>query len=87
MRIAIILIPPNTNAYKFTNTDNRAAYIAMGNSIPGIAGSIAPLIGGWLAGAISYQAMFIIAAVIGTASWALLRFAVREPRKISLASI
>ena len=74
-------------AYEFTDPDNRATYIGMGNSIPGLAGSIAPLIGGWLAGAISYQVMFIIAAVIGAASWALLRFRVREPRKISLASI
>jgi predicted MFS family arabinose efflux permease len=39
------------------------------------------MIGGWLAGAMSYQAMFVLAAVIGAISWALLRFGVREPRK------
>ena len=32
-------------------------------TIPGIAGGIAPLIGGWMAGAVSYQSMFILAAV------------------------
>lgn len=68
--------------YEFTNAENRATYIGLANTIPGIAGGIAPLIGGWLAGAISYQAMFILSVVIGIISWALLRFAVREPRKI-----
>jgi MFS family permease len=43
--------------------------------------SIAPLIGGWLAGAMSYQSMFILSALIGAVSWGLLRFAVLEPRK------
>jgi MFS family permease len=67
--------------YEFTGPEDRPTYIGLANTLPGIAGSIAPLIGGWLAGAISYQAMFSLSAIIGTASWALLRFAVREPRK------
>ena len=71
--------------YEFTTAENRPTYIGLANTIPGIAGSIAPLIGGWLAGAISYQAMFILSSVIGVISWALLRFWVREPRKTSAA--
>ncbi|MBN2117348.1 MAG: MFS transporter [Anaerolineales bacterium] len=66
--------------YEFTDAENRATYIGLANTLPGVAGSIAPLFGGWLAGAISYQAMFILAAVIGVVGWVLLRFAVREPR-------
>jgi MFS family permease len=66
--------------YEFTDADNRPTYIGLANTIPGIAAAIAPLIGGWLAGAVSYQAMFILSAVIGAVGWALLRFAVREPR-------
>lgn len=69
--------------YEFTGVDNRPTYIGLANTIPGIAGGIAPLIGGWLAGAVSYQAMFILAADIGATSLALLRFAVREPRKMA----
>jgi MFS family permease len=42
---------------------------------------VAPLIGGWLAGALSYQWMFVLTAVIGALGWVLMRFAVREPRK------
>ena len=66
--------------YEFTDAENRPTYIGLANTIPGIAGAIAPLIGGWLVGVINYQAMFIISAVIGALSWVLLRFAVREPR-------
>jgi len=68
--------------YEFTNAENRPTYIGLANTIPGVAGAIAPLIGGWLAGATSYRAMFILAALIGGMSWLLLRFAVHEPRKI-----
>ncbi len=67
--------------YEFTEAENRPTYIGLANTIPGIAGGIAPLLGGWLAGAVSYQAMFILSAAFGGLSWALLRFGVREPRK------
>jgi MFS family permease len=67
--------------YEFTDAENRPTYIGLANTIPGVAGAIAPMIGGWLAGAMSYQAMFVLSAVIGATSWVLLRFGVREPRK------
>jgi len=67
--------------YEFTEAEKRPTYIGLANTLPGAAGSLAPLVGGWMAGAVSYQAMFILSAVIGVASWGLLRFAVREPRK------
>lgn len=65
---------------EFTGHENRATYIGLANTIPGVAGSIAPLIGGWLAGALSYQLMFVFSAIIGMISWGLLHFAVKEPR-------
>jgi MFS family permease len=69
--------------YEFTDAENRATYIGLANTIPGVAAAVAPLIGGWLVGAISYQVMFILAAVIGGISWVLLRFVVREPRHVN----
>jgi MFS family permease len=69
--------------YEFTDPENRPTYIGLANTLPGIAGSIAPLIGGWLAGVAGYQPMFILAAIIGIAGWVLLRFAVREPRTMN----
>jgi len=68
--------------YEFTDAENRPTYIGLANTIPGAAAAVAPMIGGWLAGAISYQVMFIVAAVIGAMSWALLRFGVHDPRYI-----
>lgn len=68
--------------YEFTDAENRPTYIGLANTIPGIVGAIAPLIGGWMVGAISYRAMFILAALFGAIGWALLHFAVREPRRV-----
>jgi MFS family permease len=68
--------------YEFTDAENRPTYIGLANTIPGIVVSVAPLIGGWLAQTMSYRSMFILSAIIGAVSWALLRFAVREPRKM-----
>jgi MFS family permease len=76
------IISGTSIVYEFTDAENRPTYIGLANTIPGVAGSVAPLIGGWLAGAISYRSMFILSAIIGAVSWALLRFAVREPRKM-----
>jgi len=66
--------------YEFTDAENRPTYIGLANTIPGIAASIAPLIGGWLAEATSYQSMFVLSGIIAAVSWALMRFVVREPR-------
>jgi MFS family permease len=66
--------------YEFTGAEDRPTYIGLANTIPGVAGAVAPLLGGWLAAAISYRGMFIVAAVTGLISWGLLRFAVYEPR-------
>lgn len=68
--------------YEFTDAENRATYIGLASTLPGVAGSIAPLIGGWLAAVVSYPAMFILATILGLMSWVLLRFTVRDPRQM-----
>jgi len=70
--------------YEFTGAENRPTYIGLSNTIPGVAGTLAPLIGGWLAGALSYSWMFILAAIIGAIGLGLLRLGVHEPRKLVL---
>jgi MFS family permease len=79
---AVSFISGVSIVYEFTGFENRPTYIGLANTIPGVAGTVAPLIGGWLAGAVSYQAMFALAAVIGVISWGVLRFGVHEPRKV-----
>jgi MFS family permease len=81
-----IFISAISIVYEFTGAENRPTYIGLANTIPGVAGAIAPLLGGWLAGAISYRAMFALAALTGVMSWALLRFTVHEPRKLNAAT-
>ena len=76
-----IIISGISIVYEFTDAENRPTYIGLANTIPGVAGAIAPMIGGWLAGVASYRAMFVLATVVGVTSWALLRFGVREPRE------
>jgi MFS family permease len=80
--IAGTLISGISIVYEFTEAENRPTYIGLANTIPGVAGTLAPLIGGLLAGAVSYPAMFISSAIIGAISLGLLRFAVREPREV-----
>ncbi|MGC9394124.1 MAG: MFS transporter [Anaerolineae bacterium] len=82
-----IFISAISIVYEFTDAENRPTYIGLANTIPGVAGAIAPLIGGWLAGAMSYQAMFVFAAIVGVLSWVLLRFAVHEPRKLNSPAV
>jgi len=69
--------------YEFTDAENRPTYIGLANTLPGVAAALAPLLGGWLAGAINYTAMFILSIGMGTASLILLRVAVREPRHVT----
>lgn len=66
--------------YEFTGEESRATYIGLSNTLPGISGSIAPLLGGWLAVVIGYPAMFVLSTVVGAVAWALMRYAVRDPR-------
>jgi MFS family permease len=66
--------------YEFTNAENRPTYIGLANTIPGVAGALGPLFGGWLAGAAGYPWMFVLSGVLGALSLGLLRFTVREPR-------
>jgi MFS family permease len=70
--------------YEFTGAENRPTYIGLANTVPGVAGTLAPLIGGLLAGWLSYPGMFILASAIGAVSLGILHFTVREPRKQAL---
>jgi len=71
--------------YEFTTPENRPTYIGVANTIPGVAGTLAPLIGGWLAGAVSYPFMFILSTIFGAIALGTLHFSVREPRKTGAA--
>lgn len=65
---------------EFTTAEDRPTYFGLANTIPGIAGSIAPLFGGWLAQVSGYPLTFALSAGIGLAGFIVLHWTVREPR-------
>jgi len=65
---------------EFSSVEDRPTYIGLANTIPGLASSVAPLLGGWLAAAAGYPVMFGAAAAVGLAGFVVLRWMVREPR-------
>jgi MFS family permease len=68
-------------AFEFSAPEVRPTYIGLNNTVSGVAAGVAPLIGGWLAGAIGYRVLFVVAFVVELAGIALLRWFVQEPRQ------
>jgi MFS family permease len=73
-------------ALEFCEPDQRSTYIGLNSTVSGVANAVAPLLGGWLALVFSYQTLFVIAAVISVAAFAMLRWTVTEPRHLQLAT-
>jgi MFS family permease len=78
--VAAALLSGISITMEFSRPEDRPTYIGLANTIPGVVGGVAPLLGAWLAASAGYQSLFILAAVIGSAGFALLRWSVREPR-------
>lgn len=70
---------------EFGSEVQRPAYIGLANTLIAPATIIAPLIGGWLAGAAGYTAAFIASAAFGLFTAALLYFSVQDPPRLSQA--
>ncbi|MCJ7659062.1 MAG: MFS transporter [Anaerolineales bacterium] len=66
--------------FEFCEPEIRPTYIGLNNSVMGVFAALTPLLGGWLAITVGYQALFVISFIIGLAGVALLRWTVREPR-------
>ena len=66
---------------------DRPTYIGLTNTMlaPILIG--APILGGWLAGALGYSAMFSVALVVGVVALILMVFWVREPRRMTPRSV
>jgi MFS family permease len=66
-------------AMEFSEPAQRPTYIGITNTTLGAAGSLAPLLGGWLAG-FSYDWLFALSACVTLLGLALLRWRVGDPR-------
>ncbi len=68
-------------ALEFCQEEMRPTYIGLNNTVRGIVSGLAPLLGGWIAGAAGYRALFAITFGVGLVGLGLLRWSVREPRR------
>ncbi len=73
--------------FEFSTPDNRPTYIGLNNTLFGVVSSIAPMLGGLLAGWLDYRPMFIISLVFAAAGLVMLRVMVREPRHLKRAQL
>ncbi len=69
---------------EFGSEDERPTYIGLSNTLVAPFTIIAPLIGGWISDAVSFQATFMISAVGGLIIAVLLFWLVRDPRRRQL---
>ena len=65
---------------EFGNEESRPTYIGLSNTLVAPFTIIAPLIGGWIAQTTGFQTTFMVSAVGGLATAALLFWLVRDPR-------
>jgi MFS family permease len=65
---------------EFGTEETRPTYIGLSNTLVAPFTIIAPLIGGWIADAFSFQATFMVSAVGGLVIAVLLLWLVRDPR-------
>ncbi len=65
---------------EFGSEETRPTYIGLSNTLVAPATILAPILGGWLADAVSFQATFMISAIGGGIIAILLIWLVRDPR-------
>jgi MFS family permease len=83
--IALVAIwtVPIALTVSFAKEHERPLYIGLSNTISAPATIIAPILGGWIADAAGYHAMFIVSIVSSALMVAALLLLVKEPRKES----
>jgi len=66
---------------EFCIPEDRPTYIALTNSLLAPVTALGPLLGGWLAGGVGYEGMFVAALLVAALGGTLLALGVREPRR------
>ena len=69
-----------TMSVQFGTEIHRPIYIGMSNTLMAPATLLAPILGGWIADAISYKTSFLASAVFGLVTLVILQAFVRNPR-------
>jgi MFS family permease len=66
---------------EFNSGEDRPAYIGLANSLIAPVTMLAPVLGGWLADAAGYPAMFLVTVIGGLATALVVAAALRDPRR------
>ena len=72
---------------EFSAPQDRPTFIGLASTLPGLAGMIAPLLAGALAGVIGYPLLFAITTVIAIAAFGMMKWLVRDPRHLPVGEI
>ncbi|MBC7317276.1 MAG: hypothetical protein H5T70_12705, partial [Chloroflexi bacterium] len=65
----------------FGTPEELPTLVALSNTILALPILISPLLGGWLVDGVGYSALFGVAAALSAAGWAVMHWAVRDPRQ------
>jgi len=79
MSTGVIIVSGIMITMEFSAPALRPTYIGIANTVAGLGGGVAPLIGGWLA-EFSYNWLFVLSACLSLTSLILFRWYVKEPR-------
>jgi MFS family permease len=66
--------------FEFCEPQDRPTYIGLASTIPGIAGIIAPILAGVLAGTVGYPFLFASTTIIALVAYGMMKWLVRDPR-------
>jgi MFS family permease len=67
---------------EFSEPQDRPTYIGLASTLPGIAGTIAPILAGILAGTVGYPLLFTITTAIAIVAFGMMKWLVRDPRHL-----
>jgi len=67
---------------EFSEPQDRPTFIGLASTLPGVAGTIAPLLAGVLAGAVGYPFLFAITTAIAIVAFGMMKWLVRDPRHL-----
>ena len=67
---------------EFSEPQDRPTYIGLASTLPGVAGTIAPLLAGLLASAVGYPLLFAITTALAIVAFGMMKWLVRDPRHL-----
>ena len=71
---------------EFSEPQDRPTYIGLASTLPGIAGTVAPILAGILAGTVGYPLLFAITTAIAIIAFGMMKWLVRDPRHLAEVS-